>query len=72
MNLYIYILPFQEVDTPDLEISEAGIRVPEYECPVNLEQLEALTGATDPNAPSECFGADIYCHVLHYVMTLTR
>ncbi|XP_041832801.1 uncharacterized protein LOC121653126 [Melanotaenia boesemani] len=56
---------------PDTDITcEDGLQLPEYRSPLSREQLQDLTERFHPNTFSETFGADIYCNVLQYVVTL--
>ncbi|KAL0969985.1 hypothetical protein UPYG_G00235590 [Umbra pygmaea] len=47
-----------------------GITVPEIECPLNAEDIEALRLAIDPLTPSSSFGRDIYFTTLSHALYL--
>ncbi|XP_069369670.1 uncharacterized protein [Paralichthys olivaceus] len=55
---------------PDVEFTDMNKTaeyVPEVESPLDIDELERLHQFFNPTAPSLCFGADIYCAVVHYV-----
>ncbi|XP_034457480.1 uncharacterized protein LOC117771348 [Hippoglossus hippoglossus] len=55
---------------PDVEftdMNETAEYVPEVESPLDIEELDRLHQLFNPTAPSLCFGADIYCAIVHYV-----
>ncbi|XP_063060690.1 uncharacterized protein LOC134453871 [Engraulis encrasicolus] len=62
----------EDIQTQDLDITEmasVGVRVPDLVTPLGMENLGQVF---DPNAPSQCFGADIYCAVVHHVESVLQ
>ncbi|XP_035465165.1 uncharacterized protein LOC118285561 [Scophthalmus maximus] len=49
------------------DMDQARVLVPEVESPLGSEELDALHQLFSPTAPSLCFGADVFCAVVHYV-----
>ncbi|XDV31493.1 hypothetical protein PO909_002484 [Leuciscus waleckii] len=50
--------------------THSSIVVPQTECPLTDEQVEALKETVDPKGPSQTFGWDIYLAALHFCQSV--
>ncbi|KAJ8369396.1 hypothetical protein SKAU_G00094240 [Synaphobranchus kaupii] len=69
----VYYLQGLDIDSEsatDHEESDAGIVVPEFESPLNEEEVANLRSTIDPTAPSDSHGRDLYVLSLHYLQQL--
>lgn len=51
-------------------VADPHAEVPEFDSPLNDDQMELLKQHIDPLQPSESSGMDIYINTLQYVETL--
>lgn len=78
MTLNALYCCFKGLSIPQIDWESSGLSVdahssivvPQTECPLTDEQMEALRETVDPKRPSQTFGWDIYLAVLHFCQSI--